>query len=230
MANITLFTSNSMRAVLDTLLPRFERSTGHAVTVSYDPAKAMMRRIQSGETADLVILGGTGVEDLTKQGKIAAGSSRPIASCGVGMAVLAGARKPDIGSVDAFKRALLDAKSIAFTQEGASGIHFSGLVEKLGIAGEVHAKAVRQPGGLVGELVAAKKAEVAIQQIPELLAVPGVELVGPLPRELQATTASRAGIFSDSKQAEAARSLIEFLTTPEAAQVFKEKGHEPASR
>jgi molybdate transport system substrate-binding protein len=211
---------------MDELLPRFERSTGHPVSVTYEPGKIMMRRIAEGETGDLALLGGTAVEDLTKQGKIVAGS-RTIGSCGVGMAVLAGARKPDIGSVDAFKRALLDAKSIAFTQEGASGIHFSGLIEKLGIAKEVHAKAVRQPGGLVGELVAAGKAEVAIQQIPELMAVPGIDMVGPLPRELQATTVSRAGVFSDSKQQEAARKLLEFLASAEAARVFRDKGHDP---
>src|SRR6202008_1015755 len=106
----------------------------------------------------------------------------------------------DIGSVEAFKRALLAARSVAYTIEGASGIHFSGLIERLGIAKEVEAKAVRQPGGLVGELVAAGKALLAIQQIPELLAVPGIQYVGPLPGDLQKTTVSSLGLFSGSKE------------------------------
>jgi len=229
MATLKLFTTNSMHAVMDTLLPRFERASGHTVTVSYDPAKIMMQRIQSGERADLALLGGSAVEDLAKQGRIA-GPRRFISRCGVGVGVRAGAPRPDIGSVDAFKRALLAAPSIAFTSEGASGMHFSGLIEKLGIAREVHAKAVRQPGGLVGELVIAGKAELAIQQIPELMSVPGIDVVGPLPPELQATTRSTAGVFSGSKQPEAARALIEFLATPEAARVFREKGHEPENQ
>jgi molybdate transport system substrate-binding protein len=227
MATIQVFTSNGMRAVMGELAPEFERVSGHKVAVSYDPAKIMLRRIQVGETADLAIIGGTAVEDLTKQGKIAAGSRRVFARCGVGLAVRAGARKPDIGTVEAFKRALLDAKSVAYTQDGASGIHFSGLIERLGIAEQVQAKAVRQPGGLIGELVAAGKAEIAIQQIPELLAVPGIELVGPLPREVQAITVSTAGIFAASRQPEAAGALLEFLTTPASARVLKTRGLEP---
>ena len=228
MAEIRLFTSNSMHGVLDELLPQFERASGHKVTVSYDPVKVMMERIARGETADLALLGGSGIEELTKQGKVAAASRRTMARCGVGMAVRAGAPKPDIASVAAFKSMLLGAKSVAYTQQGASGIHFSGLIERLGIAREVQAKAVRQPGGLVGELVATGKAEIAIQQIPELMAVKGVELVGPLPAELQATTVSSAGIFADAKQPDAARALLDFLSTPGAARVFKAKGLEPS--
>jgi molybdate transport system substrate-binding protein len=138
-----------------------------------------------------------------------------------------GARKPGIDSVEALKRALLGAKSVAYTQEGASGMHFSGVIERLGIAEEVRAKAVRQPGGLIGELVAAGRAEIAIQQIPELLAVPGIELIGPLPAEIQLVTVSSAGVFADAEDAEAASGFIRFLLTPAAAQVMKAKGLEP---
>lgn len=229
MATISLFVSNSLRGVLAELIPQFERSSGHAVSISYDPAKVMMERIARGETADLAIIGGSAIEDLVRAGKVAAGSKRTIASCGIGIAVLAGARKPDIGSPDAFKNALLAAKSIAWTQEGASGIYFTKLIDRLGIAEPVKAKAVRQPGGLIGELVAARKAELAVQQIPELMAVPGIELVGPLPQEIQQTTVSSAGIFSDSKNPAAARALLDFLTTPASAKVFKARGHQPAT-
>ena len=228
MATIKLFVSNSMRGAMNELIPQFERASGHKVAISYDPAKVMMERIARGEVADLAILGGSAIDDLIKAGKIAAGSKRTISSCGVGVAVLAGAKKPDIGSVEAFKRALLAAKSVAWTQEGASGMYFSKLIERLGIAEPLQAKAVRLPGGLVGELVAARKAELAIQQIPELMAVPGIELVGPFPPGIQVTTVSVAGIFSASSQPVAAKALLDHFTTPAAARVLKAKGMEPA--
>ena len=228
MATISVFTSNGQRTVMAELVPLFEKATGHKVTTSYDPGQIMMRRIDAGESADVVILGGAALDELAKKGKVAAGSTRPYSSCGIGVAVAAGLSKPDVGSVEAFKRALLAAKSVAYTIEGASGIHFSGLIERLGIAAEVQAKAVRQPGGLVGELVAAGKAELAIQQIPELLAVPGIQYVGPLPRELQKITQTSAGVFSGSKAPDAARAFLDFLFTPESRQVVKRMGHEPA--
>lgn len=227
MATLTLFTSNGQRTVMAELAPRFEQATGHRIAASYDPGQIMMRRIDAGETADVVILGGSALADLARKGKIVPGSERAYSSCGIGVAVAVGLSKPDIGTVEAFKRALLTARSIAYTIEGASGIHFSGLIEGLGIAAEVQAKAVRQPGGLVGELVAAGKAELAIQQIPELLAVPGIQYVGPLPQELQKTTISSAGLFAGSKEPAAARAFLDFLFTPESAQVVKAKGHEP---
>ena len=228
MATIKLFVSNSLRAVLSDLLPQFERASGHAVAVSYDPAKVMLARIEKGETADVVVLGGSAIDSLVKQGKIAAASRRVLARCGVGIGTRAGAPRPDIGTVEAFKRMLLEAKSVAYTQEGASGIHFSGLIERLEIAGPVTAKAVRRPGGLIGELVVAGQADIAVQQIPELLAVPGLELVGPLPGELQQVTVSSAGIFSASKQPQAAQALLDFLSTPAAARVMKARGFESA--
>jgi molybdate transport system substrate-binding protein len=228
-AEIKVLCSNSTHAVMDELVPEFERASGHKVSISYDPAKIMLQRIQRGETADLAILGAPAIDDLTKQGKIAAGSRRDLARCGIGVAVRAGAPKPDIGSVEAFKRALLNAKSVAHTESGVSGMHFAGLIERLGIAEQVKAKARTQPGGLVGELVASGEAEIAVQQIPELMAVPGIEVVGPLPRELQKITLVSAGIFAASRDPEAAQALIEFLSTPAAARVYKAKGLEPAA-
>ena len=229
MATIQLFVSNSSRGVLGELIPQFERSSGHSVSISYDPVKVMMERIARGETADLAMLGGSAIADLIREGKVTAGSKRTIASCGIGVAVLAGAAKPDIGSLHAFKNALIAARSIAWTQEGASGIYFSKLIERLGIAEAVKAKAVRRPGGLIGELVAARKAELAVQQIPELMAVPGIELVGPLPQEIQMTTVSAAGIFASAREPAAAQALLDFLTTPASARVFKARGLEPAA-
>lgn len=226
---IILFVSNSMRGVLNELLPQFERENGIQVAVSYDPAKVMLARIAAGETADVVMLGSSAIDDLVKQGKIKAGSQRAVARCGVGMAVPAGAAKPDIGTVEAFKRALLNAKSIAYTQEGASGMYFAKLIERLGIADAVKAKAKVQPGGLVGEIVARREAEIAVQQIPELMAVPGIEFVGPLPAEIQLISVSAIGVFSDTTQVDAANALVEFLTTTTAASVMKARGLEPAT-
>jgi molybdate transport system substrate-binding protein len=167
------------------------------------------------------------LEELAAAGKIVPESRRMLACCRVGVGVLAGRPKPDVSTLDAFKRALHDAKSIAFTVSGASGIHFSSVIEKLGISDAIHAKAVRQPGGLVGELLIAGKADLAIQQIPELMAVKGVEVAGPLPEEIQATSTSGVGVFTSSKNRDAARALAELLATPESARVFKAKGHEP---
>ena len=228
MATVKLFVSNSMRGVMDVLVPKFEHSSGHELSISYDPAKVMMERIRKGESADVAILGGAAIEDLEKMGRIAAGSRRAVASCGIGVA--AGARAPalNIDTVGHFKRALLAAKSIAYTEQGASGIYFSKLIEDLGIAAQVKAKAVRQPGGLVGELVAAGKAEIAVQQIPELMAVPGIRFVGPFPKEVQMITKSSAGIFADAREPAAARAFLDFLLAPDSMSVLKAKGHEPA--
>lgn len=226
--NLLLFSSNSTRAVLAELLPQFERATGTRVATSFDPALVMLKRIDAGETADLAVLGQAAVDALAASRKIIPESRRTLARCGVGVGVRAGAPKPDVSSTAALKAALLAAKSIAHTTSGASGIHFSGVVERLGIADEVRAKAVTNQGGLIGELVARGEAELAIQQIPELLAVPGVELVGPLPQELQSISVVTAGIFAGTQHAAAARSLIDFLATPPAMRVFRAKGLEPA--
>jgi molybdate transport system substrate-binding protein len=227
-SDVTVFTSNSMRAVMSELVPQFERASGRKVALSYDPALVMLRRITSGETADLAILGASVMDELTKQGKFASGSRRVLARSRVGVAVRAGAPRPDIGSVEAFTRTLLSAKSIAHTLEGASGIHFASLIERLGIASEVKAKAVTRAGGLIGELVARGEAELAVQQVSELMAVPGIELVGPLPQELQSITVVSAGVFVASRQPDAAQALLDFLSTPAAARVIRAAGLEPA--
>lgn len=226
---LKVFSSNSIRAVMGELVPQFERVSGMSLSVSYDPAKIMLARIAKGETGDLVITGSGAIDELVKQGKILAGSRRLLARCRVGVAVRAGAPKPDISTVESLKRMLLAAKSVAYTQEGASGMHFSGLIERMGIAKEVQAKAVRQPGGLIGELVAEGKADVAIQQVPELLAVPGIELMGPLPDAIQLVTITSAGIFAGTHQAQAAQAFIDFLSTPATMRAMRSRGLEAAA-
>ena len=227
-APLRLFTSNSMRGVLGQLVPEFERSSGRSLNVSFDPAKIMLRRIAEGESADVAILSKGAIDALADDGKIDGDSRRTLARCGIGVAVRAGAPKPDISSVDAFKRALLEAKSIAHTREGASGMYFSTLIERLGIADEVKAKARTQAGGLVAELITSGEAELAVQQVPELMAVPGVDLVGPLPQQVQNISIVTAGIFRNAAQPDAARQFLEFLATHASARVFRAKGLEPS--
>ena len=224
-ADIKVLSSNGMHSVLHDVVPEFERASGHRLSIVYDTANAIHNRIKSGETADLVILTAPVIDELTKQGRVVAGGNRDLASSGVGIAVRAGAPKPDISTVEALKRALLNAKSIAYTGTGASGIYFAGVIERLGIAAQVKAKARIPAGGLVGELVARGEAEMAVQQIPELMSVPGIDLVGPLPPELQNITVLRAGIIADA--APAAQALLEFLYTPGVARVIKAKGMQP---
>ena len=219
--------SNSMRGVMDRLIPQFERASGNKVEITYDPAKRMMTRIRGGESADVAIIGSGAIEELARDGLISPDTRVELARSSVGMAVAAGAAKPDIDTVEAFKTALLKAKSVAYTIEGASGMHFAELIEQLGIADAIKDKARRQPGGFVGDLVARGEAEVAIQQVSELMAVPGIQLVGPIPRELQKITVVSGGVFRSAGSPAAGRALLAFLTSPAARAVMQAKGLEP---
>jgi molybdate transport system substrate-binding protein len=227
-SRVRVFTGNTLHGVFDTLLPQFERQSGRRVEVIYDPAQIVLKRIEAGETGDLAILGESVLDELIRREKIDAGTRRRISRCGVGIGVRAGAPKPDISTTEKLKRALLEAKSIIHTSEGASGIHFARVIEELGIADAVRAKAHRQTGGLVAERLAAGEVELAVQQIPELLAVSGVELAGPLPEPLQTRSVSTAALFTGTRQRTAAQAFIDFLATADAARIFRQKGHEPA--
>ncbi|MGH8616912.1 MAG: substrate-binding domain-containing protein [Burkholderiales bacterium] len=228
---IKVLASNSTRATLEeALAPAFEQATGYKVELHYDSAKAMLARIKDGETADIAILGTAVIEDLTALGRIASGTKRPFARSRVGVAVRAGAPKPDISTVEAFKRALLNAKSVAHTVHGASGMYVPVLLGHLGIAAQIKPKTVTRPGGYIGVVVASGEAELAVQQICELLAVPGIDLVGPLPDEIQKVFETSAGIFSDAADPEAATAFLEFCSMPEHAPLFKAKGLESVAR
>ncbi len=228
MAELKLFATNAVRSVLAELVPPFERASGHKVSISYNTTAQTLGLIKNGETADMVIATAAGIDEMTKLGKVTPGSRIDLASSGIGVAVCAGTPKPDISSVDAFKRALLDAKSVAYTSSGLSGVYFARLIERLGIAEQVKAKARIKPGGLIAEVVVAGEAGLAVQMVSELLSVPGAELVGPLPAELNQVTVFSAGILTGTRQSEAAKSLIQHLTTPAAASVIKTKGLTPA--
>jgi molybdate transport system substrate-binding protein len=226
-AEIKVISSTGMSTMFKELIPAFERASGHKVSITYDTSNIVLGRIKGGETADLIILTGPVIDDLAKQGKVVAGSRADLARSGIGVAVKTGAPRPDISSVEAFKRTLVSARSVAYTATGASGIYFAGVTEKLGIGAEVKAKARTPAGGHVAELVAKGDAEMAVQMISELKGVPGAEYVGPLPADLQMYTVFSAGLFTGTRETDAARALIRFLTTPAAAEAYKAGGMEP---
>ncbi len=224
MTTITLRTSNSTRSVLDMLLPAFERTSGHKVTVILDSAKPSLERIKAGERADAAVLLGKSMDELAAMGILDAASCQTFSRSTIGIGVLKGAPKPDISTVEAFKRTLLNAKSIAHTVHGPSGAYFPGLIKRLGIAAQVKPKTVTRPGGYIGVVVTAGEAEMAFQQICELRAVPGIEVVGPIPEEIQYNFDSKAAIFVESKNQVAAHELLKFFALPEHAQTFKAAG------
>jgi len=228
---VKLLSALVMKPALTDLAADFERATGHKLTIAYDPAGAVTKRIQSGETADVAIIQKPVVEGLVKEGKIASGSNVVVARSGVGAAVRQGTSKPDIASVESFKRTLLDAQSIAYPVPDAghaSGIHFLMIIERLGIASQVNSKAKLMEGS-VAEFAAHDSADIVISQPMEILATPGYELVGWLPEELQDREKFTwaAGITANAKEPEAARALIQFLSSPPAAAVIKTRGMEP---
>ena len=215
--------------MLDALGPAFERATGRRYSVETDTSKGMLERIRKGETADVAILAASAIDEFVQSGIIAAGSRRPFARSRVGVAVRAGAPRPDISTVEAFKHAMLEAKSIAHTVHGPSGMYVPVLLERLGILEQMKPRTVTRPGGYIAVVVASGEAEIAVQQIVELLAVPGVDVVGPLPDEIQKVFETAAGIFTASRQPAEAEALLRFLTAPSAAGVFREKGLEQVS-
>ena len=230
-AEIKVLTAGAFKQVVLALVPDFEKQTGHKVTVENETVGALTKRIEGGEGFDLAVLTPGAVDNRTGKGKFAAGSRTNLARVGVGVVVKDGTPKPDISSVDAFKKSLLAAKSVAYIDPaagGSSGIYVSGLLDKLGIGAEVKAKAKLIHGGAVAEHIAKGEAELGIHQISEILPVKGIVLVGPLPAEIQNYTVYAAGLGANAKEADAAKALLKALSGPAAAEVLKAKGMEPA--
>lgn len=223
-----MLASNGVRAALEELAPAFERETGSKLLIEFGLAAALKRRIEGGAAFDLAILTRAAIDDLAKQGRIEAGSRGAIARSGVGIGIRKGAARPDIGTADALKRTLLAAQSISWAKEGAGGVYFAGLLERMGIALQMKPRVVLAPSGAeVGQLVAGGKVQLGVILVNELAAAPGVEVLGPLPTELQSYTVFHAAVASGSKNGEGAQALIEFLTTPSSGAVFRAKGQEP---
>lgn len=225
-ADITVLSSTGLTSTLDLLGKTYEARSGDRLLVTYATTGQLKKRIDDGEAFDLCILTAPMVDELVRSGKVA-GPRIDLARSGIGVAVRKGAPKPDISTAAAFKQALLAAKSVAYTASGASGTYFAGLIDRLGIGDAVRAKARILPGGPAAEPVAKGEAELAVQQISELLPVAGTELAGPLPPDLQFVTLFSAGISAGSHDAPRARALADFLTTPDAIAVIRVKGMEP---
>jgi molybdate transport system substrate-binding protein len=229
-AEIKVLTAGAFKQVLLAMLPEFERQSGHKVIVDNDTVGALTKRVEAGEAFDLAVLTPTAVDSLSKKGKLVPGSGRNLARVGIGVVVKEGAPKPDIGSVDAFKKALLAASSIAYIDPaagGSSGIYVAGLLDRLGIAAEMKGKSRLISGGAVAEHVARGEAELGIHQISEILPVKGIALVGPLPAEIQSYTIYAAGVGANARQPDAAKDLLKALTGPSVAEVLRSKGMDP---
>jgi len=220
-----------MKVVIDDLVPQFERSSGHKVTIEYATAGVIVDRILKGESADVTIVTGRQNEELQKQGKIIAGSRVDVARVGVGVFVHTGSPKPDISSVETFKRSLLAAKSISYSDPvggGISGIHMASVVERLGIAAEMKPKTKLFLNSKVAlEALVKGDAEIGFGLTSDTGATLGIDLVGPLPTEIQSFTLYAAGIIASGNQAEAAKAMISQFSTPAGQAVLKAKGFEP---
>jgi molybdate transport system substrate-binding protein len=230
-AEVRILSGSAIEPVMMELIPKFEQTSGHKVSFDFNGAiGAMADRIAKGEAADVVIVSGPQIEMLEKQGKVAAGSKVDIAKVGVGVFVRRGAAKPDISSVEAFKRTMLAAKSIGYNDPAAGApvsIYLIGAFEKLGIASEMSPKTVvfKERSERFGA-VARGDVEIGFNQISEIVATPTVDLVGPLPAAIQNYTQFAGGIVASSKDQNAARALIQFLSTPAAQTIWKQKGFE----
>jgi molybdate transport system substrate-binding protein len=224
--------SGGLTAAFNALVPVFEKQTGNKVLVAYGPSmgtttNAIPVRLERGEPADVLIMVGYALNDLAKKGKVVEGSQVELVKSAIGVAVKAGAPKPDISSTDAVKHALLAAKSVAYS-DSASGVYIQNeMFKKLGIEDEMKGKARMIPATPVGEIVARGEAELGFQQISELKPVAGIDIVGPLPDGLQKITVFSAGIATGSKEPEAGKALIKFMASPEASAKIVKSGMEP---
>jgi molybdate transport system substrate-binding protein len=228
-ADIKLLTAGAFKSVAAELVPAFERETGHKVIIENDTAGGLAKRIAGGEAFDVAVLPPAALSPLVTSGKIVDGSTKPLAKVGIGVAVKKGAPLPDIGDVEAFKRALLAARAIAYIDPaagGTSGIYLAQLFDKMGIGAELKPKSVLVPGGLVADWVVRGEAEIGLQQASEILAVPGATLVGPIPAAVQSYTIYTGGIGAGARDPAAARALLATLSGSAAAAVLKAKGME----
>lgn len=206
------------------LKPAFEADTGLRLDIDWRPTAAIMKSIENGDRADVIIGIDNSMDTLVERGIVQAATRAMLADSILGVGVKGGAQRPDVSTVEAFKRTMVEARGVAYSKAGASGIYFANLIQRLGIADAVNARAVVIPMGFTAEKVASGEAELAIQQISELMTVPGIDVVGPFPPELQTVTRFDAAIFADPKNAAGAAALMAALTSPAAAKAYADGG------
>ena len=229
---INVLSTTAMKTSLDELAPGFENATGSTLVFSFGPSARIAKMVADGEANDVAIVTDEGFEDLTRQGKLVPGTRADIARSAMALAVQKGAPKPDISSAEKFKAAMLAAKSLGMSNPvggGQSGANLAKIFDRLGIAEAMKPKCFYGPGGpagLIGNFLVRKEVEIGIQQMPELMAVPGIDIVGPLPPDIQIVTVFSAGVSTAAKNVEGAKALLAFLKTPKAAAVMRSKGME----
>lgn len=224
---IKVIGSVAVKEVILELIPAFEKSSGHKVTTIWDGTEAITKRISAGEAVDVVLIAAPNIDKLISEGRLVAGSRADVARSGIGIAVRAGLPKPDISSGEAVKKAVLSAKSVAYSS-GPSGFYLVDLFKKMGIADQIKDKVKQTPSGVqVGEIVARGEADLGFQQVSELLHLKGIDYLGPLPADIQYITVFSAGLHAAATAPDAAKSLIKFLTGPEAGSTVRKNGMEP---
>ena len=230
-AEIKVLSAGGIRPPLEELIPQFERASGHKVSVRYAGGPAVKREIEDGAAFDVAVSTTNTIDELLKTGKLVAASRSDVARAGVGVAVRAGTPKPDIASSEAFKRSLLNAKSVAYAKDGTAGMHFHGVLQRLGISKEMEPKLkhtlAADPANGVVPLLRRGEAEIGVASTATLFG-PGIDFVGPLPGELQAYIQYAAAVGAAAKEPQAGAALIKFITAPAAAAAYKAKGMEPA--
>jgi len=225
---ITVLCSNGIKAVVEDLAPKFEAATGHRVIVKYGLAALLKQRIEGGEAFDAAVLTPAAIDDLAARGTIAAGSRTTLARTGLAIAVRAGAPKQDVSTVEALKRALLDARGIAYAKEGASGVAFAAIIRRLGIAEALEPKSrLTATGEEVGQSVIRGDTEFGILPVSEILPVKGVEVLGRFPAEIQSYIVMVGGVAAASRHQAAAKAFLASLAAPAAYPVLEAKGMEP---
>ena len=227
-AEIKVLSTQATEQSYRELVPQFEKATGHKVTTIFTGTLDADKRVAANEQHDLLIMSQPSIDAHVKGGKVVQGSRVDLARSGVAAGVKTGARKPDISSVDALKRTILNAKSIGYST-GPSGNYIISLFERLGVLDQVKPKMKQTATGVfVGSIIASGEVEIGFQQVSELSQYEGVDYVGPLPAEVQNYTTFSSGILSNAKEVEAARALVRYITSPQAGAVYRKRGMEPA--
>jgi len=226
-APLHVLASNGVKAVIDDLRPQAEKAIGRPLTIEFDTSSSVKKRIEGGDAFDVAILTSDVIGDLAKSGKIAAGTRTEIARCGIGIGVRSGAPKPDIKTADALKKTLLASKSVTFAQDGASRVYILQMFDKFGIADTMKSKIVLEQGSTRSNArVADGSAEMIMTLVSEILPAPGVQLVGPLPAEVQSYVNFAAGIGASSRNSDAGKALMKFFASPATAPALKKMGME----
>jgi molybdate transport system substrate-binding protein len=229
---LKVFSTIAVQGALEALVPPFEKHHECRLDITWNTAPVLVKRLQGGETADVLILNRVGMDAMDRDGRVLAGSEVTLASSATALAIKAGAPRPDISTAAALERTLLAARAISYSDPaagGASGIYFAKLIERLGIASEVNAKVkYPPPAGLCGDLLVSGEVDLAVQQKPELLQVPGIEILGLLPGDLHMVTVFVACVEASSAEPALGQALIDHLRSEGAAAVFRARGLDPA--